>query len=337
MTAMTAIETFTQALRDWNSGNIVQAIRLTEDALAREPESLVYREAGVYLNRVLRDGKQGVYVSPEGFSAFIRGGGNVGLYANTSAMLRTAYEEYASLSLLDIGVGDGLALLPALTPNIHQLDLVEPSAAMLPNTRAQLDAVPMQHRAFNGTVQDFMAHNPFGNMEWDVIQATFSLQSVLPEDRPKLMGWLSERGGRVLMAEFDPPILKDPFADDWVKYVINHYERGLAEYARKPASDAADSPVDAASLDSAEAGNETRITADLAQAAELDPVRENLVAQGFLMPVMFGYFDTNVARTNWEVPVAEWVDLLKDAGFSKVETRLIYPYWWANAYLIDAS
>ena len=309
---MTAIETFTQALRDWNAGKLVEATRLTEDASEREPESLVYREAGVYLQRVLRDGKQGVYVSPEGFSAFIRGGGNVGLYANTSGMLRTAYEEYASLSVLDIGVGDGLALLPALTPNIHQLDLVEPSAAMLPNTRAQLDAVPMQHRAFNGTFQDFMDQKPFGDIEWDVIQATFSLQSVPPEQRPQLMGWLSEHGQRVLIAEFDPPILQDPFAADWVKYVVDHYEKGLAEYARKPSVDSPDS-------------------------IELDILRENLVAQGFLMPVMFGYFDTGAARTNWEVPIVEWVELLKDAGFSKVETKLLYPYWWASAYLIDAS
>ena len=304
---MTAIETFTQALRDWSTGNLVEALRLTEDAAAHEPESLVYREGVVYLQRMLRDGKPGVYVSSDGFSAFIRGGGNVGLYANTSNELRKAYEEYASLSLLDIGVGDGLALLPALTPNIHQLDIVEPSTAMLPNTRFRLDELDVRHRAFNGTAQQLIAQKPFGNIEWDVIQATFSLQSVPLEDRPQLFAWLSENGRRVLIAEFDTPVYADPFAPEWVKYVVERYEKGLAEYERK--------------------GDE----------AELDIDRENLVAQGFLMPVLFGYFDTGAARTNWENPIVDWIDLLKDAGFSKVEAKLLYPYWWGNAFLIDAS
>ena len=304
---MTAIETFTQALRDWSAGNLVEALRLTEDAATHEPESLVYREGVVYLQRVLRDGKPGVYGSPDGFSAFIRGGGNVGLYANTSNELRKAYEEYVSLSLLDIGVGDGLALLPALTPNIHQLDIVEPSAALLPNTRFRLDELGVHHRAFNGTAQQLIAQKPFGNIEWDVIQATFSLQSVPLADRPQLFAWLSENGRRVLIAEFDTPVYTEPFAPEWVKYVVERYEKGLAEYERKE------------------------------DEAELDIDRENLVAQGFLMPVMFGYFDTGAARTNWENSIVDWIDLLKDAGFSKVEAKLLYPYWWGNAFLIDAS
>jgi len=306
-TTMTAIEKFGTALKAWSRNDIVEALRMTEDAASHEPESLVYREAMVYLQRVLRDGKQSVYVSPDGFSAFIRGGGNVGLYANTSNEMRIAYEEYASLSLLDIGVGDGLALLPALTPNIHQLDVVEPSAAMLPNTRLRLDTLGVHHRAFNGTAQELMAKKPFGVMEWDVIQATFSLQSVPPEDRPQVFGWLSENGKRVLIAEFDTPIFADPFAPEWVKFVVERYEKGLAEYERS--------------------GDD----------AELDIDRENLVAQGFLMPVMFGYFDTSAARTNWENPIVDWIDLLKDAGFSKVEAKLLYPYWWGKAFLIDAS
>jgi hypothetical protein len=308
---MTAIEKFEAALKAWGRNDIVEALRLTEDAAVHEPASLVYREAAVYLQRVLRDGKPGVYVSPDGFSAFIRGGGNVGLYANTSNELRTAYEEYASLSLLDIGVGDGLALLPALTPNIHQLDVVEPSAAMLPNTRLRLDELGVHHRAFNGTVQELIAQKPFGSLEWDVIEATFSLQSVPPEERPQVFGWLSENGRRVLMAEFDTPVFADPFAPEWVKYVVERYEKGLAEYERGAGRDGEDT--------------------------ELDIDRENLVAQGFLMPVMFGYFDTGAARTNWENPIVDWIDLLKDAGFSKVEAKLIYPYWWGNAFMIDAS
>ena len=35
----------------------------------------------------------------------------------------------------------------------------------------------MKHRAFNGTLQDHIKQGPFGEMRWDVIQATYSLQS----------------------------------------------------------------------------------------------------------------------------------------------------------------
>jgi hypothetical protein len=72
--------------------------------------------------------------------------------------------------------------------------------------------------------------------------------------------------------------------------------------------------------------------AEYEEAADGEAVR-----QGFLMPVFFGGFDTSAARTNWEMPIDNWCELLKDAGFTKVETKLIYPYWWAKAYLIDAQ
>jgi hypothetical protein len=61
-----------------------------------------------------------------------------------------------------------------------------------------------------------------------------------------------------------------------------------------------------------------------------------LVAHGFLMPVLFGYFDQTAARTNYEQPIGAWVDQLRAAGFANIDTEPLYPYWWASAYLIDA-
>ncbi len=87
------------------------------------------------------------------------------------------------------------------------------------------------------------------------------------------------------------------FGPDRVRYVLSHYENGLAEY-------------------DGDGG---------------------LVAQGFLMPVMFGYFDRSAARTNWEGPIQEWVAGLRAAGFEQVTLEKLYSYFWADSYLIVAQ
>jgi hypothetical protein len=249
-----------------------------------------------------------VYVSPEGFAAFIRGGGNVGLYTNTSELLRDVYSEYASFSLLDVGAGDGLALLPALSENArqnvaHQLDVIEPSTAMLQSLHDELLARHIKPRTFNGTLQAYIQKAPFGEMHWDVTQATYSLQSIHPKERPALLQWLGQHTQRLLIAEFDAPDFGgELFAHERVRYFVERYQKGLAEYDRDGGGD-----------------------------------NGHVVKQGFLMPVFFGGFDQSAARTNWEMPIDNWVELLKDAGFNRVQTKLIYPYWWAKAYLIDAQ
>ncbi len=270
-----------------------RAAALASKAVSLAPTSQVYKEAATYLQRVQSEGKQSVYVSPEGFAAFIRGGGNVPLYENTSAALRSVYGEYSGASLLDIGVGDGLALLAALSDNIRTVTLIEPSAAMLAVTSKALAERGVTVDAVNTTFQDFVRSE---KGVWDVAEATFSLQSIPPKERSSLMSWLRMNTRRVLVAEFDPPAFDGLYAPERARYVTERYEIGLAEYAGDG----------------------------------------GLVAQGFLMPVMFGYFDQTVARTNYEQPVDAWIKEFKRAGFVNVERRPIYNYWWASAYLIDA-
>jgi hypothetical protein len=86
------------------------------------------------------------------------------------------------------------------------------------------------------------------------------------------------------------------YGPDRVQYVIERYERGLAEY-------------------DGDGG---------------------VVAQGFLMPVMFGYFDRTAARTNWEGPIQGWENALHTAGFQTVRRHKLFAYFWADAYLLDA-
>jgi hypothetical protein len=288
-----ADELFYLALLAFGENDAIRAAQFAGQAAAREPANLVYAAAATYLERVAQAGTQSVYLSPEAFSAFIRGGSNVPLYEATSTALRQAYTQDGATSLLDIGVGDGLALLPALTPAITKLDLVEPSAALLDATSARLSARGIAHRAFNQTLQDFVAT---ARESWDIIQATFSLQSIAPTERTPLLAWMRDHGRRVLIAEFDEPHFAGMYAPDRLEYVVDHFQRGLAEYAGDG----------------------------------------GLVAQGFLMPVLFGYFDKTAARTNYEQPVREWVDQLRTAGFVDITTTQLFPYWWAPAFLISA-
>jgi len=296
---------FVQALEAWANEDFELAAREANRAFEQEPDHLVYGEAAAYLDRVLLKGRANVYVSPRGFRAFIRGGGNIHLYEETSAALKGIYESMGPLALLDIGVGDGLALLPALTENIRQIDLVEPSAELLAQTEAALQRRGAPHRTFNLTLQQFEGQHA-GLGPWDIAQATFSFQSVPPTERLAALGWLRERTTRMLIVEFDAPSYvgasqpEDFLSPQRIDYVVTHYQRGLAEYDNRADDDSS-------------------------------------VAQGFLMPVFFGYFDRSANRTNWEIPAQGWADLLREAGFAQIDIRPIFDYWWAPARLIDAQ
>ncbi len=284
---------FAEALRAFAADDFVAAAAAAARAAAADPTSRLAREAAAYLERVVDEGKAGVYVSGEAFGAFIREGGNVPLYQAVSAALRDAYAEHRDASLLDIGVGDGLALLPALTPNIHRVDLVEPSAALLVGVSEALETRGIIYHAFNGTIQAFAKGH---SGPWDVAQATFSLHTLPPEERRATLAWLRGRVGRLLIAEFDVPALGEGLEPARVAHFAERYEIGLAEYAGPD-----------------------------------DPV-----AQGFLMPVFFGYFDRGVDRVTYEQPIDDWEADLRAAGFSSVARRHLYDYWWASAYLLDA-
>lgn len=285
---------FYHALLAFGAGERAEALRYAQAAAAGDPGSPLYAAAASYLARTLPGAEAGVYSAPEAFAAFIRGGANRGLYAATSAALRAAQLQNGARSLLDIGVGDGLALLPALTDAIERVDLVEPSAALLTIASQQLMARSVPHQAFQGTLQEFVAR---ADDRWDVAEATFSLQSIEPAERVPLLAWLRAHCGRLLIAEFDTPAFADMYAPERVRYVLERFGQGLAEYAGDG----------------------------------------GLVAQGFLMPVMFGYFDRTAARTNYEHPLAEWQAQLQAAGFTQIAARQLYPYWWAPAFLLEAS
>lgn len=287
-----ALDALYGAVLAWHAGDRAAARTWAEQAAARDAAPL-YAECAAYLRRAAEHGPTQAYATAEGFGQFIRGGGNLPLYERTSAALAEVYRQYQALRLLDVGTGDGLALLPALNAHVAHVDSVEPSAALLAGLAAALDARGVAHTLYPVTLQQFAAAHPAEH--WALAQATFSLQSIAFDERPAALAWLRTHCDRVLIAEFDAPDFREAAAPDRFAYVAERYARGLAEY---PAGSAA--------------------------------------VQGFLMPVMFGYFDAGAARTNYEQPIAEWAQALRAAGFASVKTRPLYAYFWADAVLLDA-
>jgi ubiquinone/menaquinone biosynthesis C-methylase UbiE len=286
-----AQERFYLALFAFGQNDFTRAAEFTQKAARLDPKNRVFPQAATYLKRVCDQGKAGVYITGEAFAAFIRGGGNVALYKAINQALHTLYQSFPSVTVLDVGVGDGMALLPALTDNITRLDILEPSESMLAQTAAVLARRQKPYHAHHATIQQFIATH---DQQWDLIQATWSLQSIPPAERPAVFRWAKQHGQRLLIAEFEVPGFTGLYEPERVEYILDRYEYGVAEY------------------------------------------EGDLVSQGFLMPVLFGYFDRTAAHTNWEGPIQGWVDDLRAAGFTTIQTRLLSPYWWADSYLIDA-
>lgn len=291
--------------RDWlylavlafAEGEGERAARYAATAAARPGTSPVPSAAAEYLNRERKQGRQQIYSQPEAFAAFIRGGGNVALYQRLSSELAQRYRQQRPKTLLDIGVGDGLALLPALTADVGHVDLLEPSVPMLSATAATLTERGIPHRAANATVEqlaDGVGTWP-ADTRWELAQATFALHNIDRPRRREVLSWLRDHTDRLLIAEFDvaPGRSCEP---EWFDYVVTRYEAGLAEY-------------------DGDGG---------------------LVAQGFLMPIMFGFFDP--ATVHHEQSLADWREDLTGAGFTRQrQPQLLHDYWWAPGYLLDAS
>lgn len=282
------------ALRALRDGDARQAQR----ALSEAGDSLL----GIALGRHLdRQGAATVYDQPAAFEAFIRGGGNVRLYRHTGAALASLYREHHAMSLLDIGCGDGLALLSALEQggaDIVRLDVIEPSNALRSAALRTLSAHPgdaWDVHAWSMDLQTFVERLPPG-AHWSLAQATFALQAIAPDERVASLAKLRDRVDRLAIVEFDVPDL-DPGSEAYLLSLAHRYERALSEY---------------------------------------DADRE-LVAQGFLMPMLLGQLDASRPAHNWEHPFEQWVGQLKQAGFAQVEVRDVDDYFWAPARLLVAS
>ena len=263
--------------------------------LAAQSADPFHQLIATYLQRVSAQGADDIYATPAGFTAFIRGGGNVPLYANLSHALRSIYEQHDTVRLLDIGVGDGLALLPALTDRdrIQQIDLVEPAADMLATTAAALQESQIAHTVTNESAETFITH---ADSQYDIAQATFCLHNLAADTRRNVFEWLRRHCQTFLLAEFDVQFVGDVGSAEHVDYLAERYRNGIAEYD-------ADSPA----------------------------------VQQFLLPILFRNFDAGAGVQMHETTIDQWRSELTAAGFTAVQSKLLYRYWWADACLLIAT
>jgi hypothetical protein len=143
------------------------------------------------------------YDAPRAFEAFIRGGGNVALYDAVSRTLARIYDRCRPERLIDIGAGDGMALVPALAAAKQlpgKIDIVEPNVELF----AKLTARLRLHAGYNQGFEAF-AENLAPGDHWDLAQSTFALQSVPPDARTQALRKLASHVDRLVIVEFDVP------------------------------------------------------------------------------------------------------------------------------------
>jgi ubiquinone/menaquinone biosynthesis C-methylase UbiE len=63
----------------------------------------------------------------------------------------------------------------------------------------------------------------------------------------------------------------------------------------------------------------------------------DLVAQGFLMPVLVGQLTPGAQRVTWEQPAAAWREQLEKAGYASVSVVTLHDYWSSPAFLLIAE
>eukprot|EP01116_Phalansterium_solitarium_P006016 TRINITY_DN18324_c0_g1_i1.p1 TRINITY_DN18324_c0_g1~~TRINITY_DN18324_c0_g1_i1.p1 ORF type:complete len:317 (+),score=94.96 TRINITY_DN18324_c0_g1_i1:92-1042(+) len=299
-----AADAFALCLVSYGEGDRATALDWAAEAVQFDPAKPLYAHAHRYLqHQQTRSEDAGVYDSPQAFTAFINGGSNVPLYEAVSAALRAEYAAAAGpLRLLDIGVGSGRALLPALHERVAHVDLVEPSP-LLEECIEKIAQHSVGVKAHPVKIEEFMqqSFDADAGRRWDVAQSSFALQSLPASERAVVLRWIRQHAHRLLLVEFD---------------VGAAFERSRYDPARVQfVSDALSLGID-----------------DYATSADIE-----LVSQGFLMPVMFGYFDKTKARTNYEQPLTAWLDELRAAGFTSLEHRVVCPYWWSPVFMIVAS
>ncbi|WP_422647203.1 class I SAM-dependent methyltransferase [Actinoalloteichus caeruleus] len=196
-------------------------------AVELDPDGEFARLLALYLGSGHTRGDR-VYDTPAAFQAFIRGGGNVGLYSATQEALRRHYHRFDAPTVLDVGVGDGMALLPVLDAGLSRVDVVEPSAELLARTRAGLAESGVPHRVRHARIED--VQREWDGARWTVVQSTFAFDALAPDRRSGVLEWIRDRCESFLLVVFDVPDTTRPFSPEWFLPVLAKAEQGVREY-----------------------------------------------------------------------------------------------------------
>lgn len=242
------------------------------------------------------------YDQAAAFQIFINGGDNVPLYDRVSRALADLYDSEETLSLLDIGAGDGRAIIPAMQMaycDIERLDVIEPSVELLDSLRSNIERAGFSARSkfsfSNLKAQNFFME-PGPDRWWDLVQSTFALQSLPPDERHEVLLALRDKTEKLAIVEFDVPEHEAGSIEE-MSSIATRFELGLKGYG-------SNAP---------------------------------LVAGGFLAPILLGKVRDPGRRHNWEQSARGWWAELERAGYRVTYQRSLYPYSWSEAFLMVAE
>ncbi|KAH7819733.1 putative class I SAM-dependent methyltransferase [Monocercomonoides exilis] len=242
------------------------------------------------------------------------------------------------LSVADIGTGSGEVIFPAIEKVGCPIEIttVEPSLAFHSKLVSTFEQLKSQSKiadvhCFNNKAQNLWEEKSLlkdiSEKKFDIIQATFSIQNLSKaEDRKSFFLWAKQhlntkaqlslssaspsapqKTGQLIVIEFDVPESGSnqlPLCrSDRVNFFREAYEKGIGEYRNTPA---------------------------------FMPV-----TQGFLIPVLLSKFDEDILKdsietesTSIEQSKEKWAQEMREAGFSRVETCYLAPFWWSNCVAI---
>ena len=203
------------------------AIVAAEAAATDGPPS---RLAPALLDFLREVGPSGVYDEPTAFERFIDGGGHPLLYERTIAELARVHADEVPTSVLDVGCGDGRVTAAVGDPAAAG-ELVEPSTELLHSATRTLRARGHRVDPHEMGIDAFLSEHP--RRRWDVVQSTFAMSALDPMTRRDVFGELARRTNRLVIVDFDVPDVVDRSVAH-ARYVVDRYERGLAEYVDAP-------------------------------------------------------------------------------------------------------
>lgn len=294
-----SVQHFAESVRRFAAQDFDGALASARLARDATPDEYLYTDAARHLEKLREHGEQPLYSQSDAFSAFILGGGNLPLYDGARQLLLERLQAIAPMSLLDIGTGEGSIIVPVARQLslVPTLTFVEPALELLNRAMDFAFDSGLDPEAYPHSIEAVL---DAVDDQWEVAVATWSLQNLSPTVRAEVFHRLAGSVQRLFVAEFDDGSgqYDDPLDLARIQHIHDRYRVGLREYP-------------------GEEGRRVRL--------------------GFLIPVMYGYFAREGRRSTYEQPIARWEEELTTAGWRVTARTLLYPYWWADAYLIEAE
>jgi ubiquinone/menaquinone biosynthesis C-methylase UbiE len=321
--SMSLKESFRSAVVRYSEGDMEGALKALEGTQTNEPREVFFLQQ---VKRFLSQRKDSteLYVDPSGFEAFTRGGSNVALYEAVHEALGKLYASRGSdLSLLDVGCGEGAALVPALKRAqeaaraegreefpLKKIALLEPSSMLAACERKLREAaealgISVEVESISSNIEQVCS-----SLEhFSFVESSFALQNVNKHDRARVLSELAKKCDVFVLIEFDCSAIDlseaARFEDRTIDGFLEKYIGGVNEF-----------------------------NAQLSESYGLSENQMSAAIEGFLVPILFHNF-TGHSKLN-EQSAAQWLDELRTT-FSDVRVQTINEYWWAPCVMFTCT